>query len=322
MTAPALSPEAAEQPDRSRTRTARKPRPGSGGQPRGWVGFAFIAPNLIGVLAFTIIPLVSVVVLAFANWNLVSGISGIKFTGIDNFVNLLRDPGFWNAALRTVIYAGVGVPLTVLLGLALALALNRDLPGRGALRAIFFMPYIVTVVAIGMTWLILMNPRGGLVNQTLSFLGMEHPPGWFASSHWALPALIAMAVWGGAGYASVIYLSALQDTPSQLYEAADIDGASAWNKFRTITWPSLLPITVFLLVTLFIGASQAFGVIAYVTEGGPGNSTTTLSYYMYENAFQFYRFGYASAVGMATFVGILILTLLTWRAQRGKALND
>ena len=212
--------------------------------------------------------------------------------------------------------------LTVVLGLGLAMALNRDLPGRAALRAIFFLPYIVTVVAIGMIWLMLMNPSAGLVNQVLRGLGLDRVPGWFASSHWALPALIVMAVWGGVGYVSMIYLSALQDAPSQLYEAAEVDGANAWVRFTTITWPALMPTTIFLLVTLFIGASQGFGLIALITAGGPGDATTVLSFYMYQTGFQFYRFGYASALGVVTFLGVLILTLLTWRAQKGRSLND
>ncbi|ONI68652.1 ABC transporter permease [Kribbella sp. ALI-6-A] len=288
--------------------------------PRGWIGFLFVAPNLLGVVAFTLIPLISVVLLAFTDWNLVSGFGGISFAGLDNFVAIAKDPGFWNAAGLTMVYVGVSVPLTVVLGLALGIALNRPLPGRAILRAIFFLPYIVNTVAIGMTWLMLMNPRAGLVNQVLGVFGIE--PGWFASSHWALPALIVMAVWGGVGYCSLIYLSALQDAPKQLYEAADIDGAGLWAKFRTITWPSLLPTTIFLLVTLIIGASQGFGLIALITAGGPGDSTTTISYYMYQTGFQFYRFGYASAIGLVTFAGVLVLTLLTWRAQRGRALND
>jgi multiple sugar transport system permease protein len=295
---------------------------GRGIRPSGWVGLAFIAPNLLGVIAFTLIPLVSVIVLAFTDWNVVSGLGGISFNGLDNFVDIARDPGFWNAVSLTLVYAGVSVPLTVLLGMGLAIALNRPLPGRGVLRAIFFLPYIVNTVAIGMTWLMLMNPSAGLVNQTLELFGLTDLPGWFASSHWALPALIVMAVWGGMGYCSLIYLSALQDAPAQLYEAAEIDGAGAWMKFRTITWRSLVPTTVFLLVTMVIGASQGFGLIALITSGGPGDSTTTISYYMYQNGFQFYRFGYASAIGLVTFLGVLVLTLLTWRAQRGRALND
>lgn len=291
-------------------------------QPKGWVGWMFIAPNLIGVVAFTLIPLISVVALSMSKWNLVSGLGGIRFVGLDNFAGVLTDPGFWNATLRTVIYAGLSVPLTVLLGLGLAMALNRDIPGRAALRVIFFLPYVVTVVAIGMIWLMLMNPSAGLVNQALRGLGLEQVPDWFASSHWGLPALIVIAIWSGVGYTATIYLSALQDAPTHLYEAAAMDGAGAWTRFRTITWPSVLPTTVFLLVTLFIGASQGFGLIALITAGGPGDATTVVSYYMYQNGFQFYRFGYAAAIGMVTFVGVLILTLLTWRAQRGRSLHD
>jgi ABC-type sugar transport system permease subunit len=305
-----------------RTAVEQRPAKGSGRgiKPSGWTGLAFIAPNLLGVIAFTLIPLVSVILLAFTDWNLVSGLGGIDFNGLDNFIAIARDPGFWNAVGLTLLYVGVSVPLTVVLGLALGVALNRPLPGRAVLRAVFFLPYIVNTVAIGMTWLMLMNPKSGLVNQTLDIFGIS--PGWFASSHWALPALIVMAVWGGVGYCSLIYLSALQDAPAQLYEAADIDGANAWQKFRSITWPSLLPTTIFLAVTLTIGASQGFGLIALITSGGPGDSTTTISYYMYQTGFQFYRFGYASAIGLVTFAGVLVLTLLTWRAQRGRALND
>lgn len=295
---------------------------GSGIGPRGRVGWLFIAPNLVGVALFTFIPLVSVIVLAFTDWNLVSGLGAIEFIGAENFASVLRDPVFWGSVGRTVVYAGVSVPLTVLLGMALALALNRDVPGRGALRAVFFLPYIVSTIAIGMTWLMLMNPSAGVVNQVLRGVGLEQAPAWFASSVWALPALIVIAVWSGLGYAAVIYLSALQDAPTDLYEAAEMDGAGAWLRFRTITWPALLPTTVFLLVTLFIGTSQGFGLVALLTAGGPGDATTVLSFYMYQTGFQFYRFGYAAAIGLVTFLGVLVLTLAMWRAQRGKALHD
>lgn len=296
--------------------------PASQAGPRARAGWLFILPNLVGVTLFTFVPLLSVLVLAFTDWNLVSGLGGIEFIGADNFVNVVQDPTFWGSVGRTIIYAGVSVPMTVACGLALSLALDRDIPGRGALRAVFFLPYIVSTVAVGMTWLMLMNPSAGVVNQFLSLLGLADLPGWFASSYWALPALIVIAIWSGLGYAAVIYLSALQDAPTDLYEAAEVDGAGPWRRFRTITWPSLLPTTVFLLVTLFIGTSQGFGLVALLTSGGPGDSTTVLPYYMYQAGFQFYRFGYAAAMGLVTFVGVLLLTLAMWRAQRGKALHD
>lgn len=290
--------------------------------PKPHVGWLFIAPNLLGVLAFTFIPLVSVILLSFTEWDLVSGFGGIDFVGLDNFIAVFKDPAFWRGLVLTIVYAGVAVPLTLVVGLILALALNRDVPARGLLRAAFFVPYIVNIVAIGMTWQMLLDPSAGLVNQFLGTFGLENLPGWFASSRWAMPALILVTVWAQAGYANLIYLSALQDAPAQLYEAAQIDGASPWRAFRTITWPSLLPTTIFLLVTLFVGISQTFGMIALITNGGPGDSTTTLSFYMYQTSFQFYRFGYASAVGLVTFFGIFAIMLIMWRAQRGRALHD
>lgn len=288
--------------------------------PPGWVGWAFLAPNLLGMLAFTLIPLVSAVLIAFTDWNVVSGLEGIEFVGLSNFVELFGDAKFWSSALRTVFYAGLSVPITIALGLALALALNRPVPGRAALRAIFFLPYIVNAVAIGMTWLLVLNPSAGIVNQGLQALGIDKPPMWFVSSDWALIAFMVMAIWGGIGYAAVIYLAALQDMPVELYEAAAMDGAGPWRRFRTITWPALMPTTTFLAITKFIGASQGFGLIALLTQGGPGESTTVLSYYMYQTGFEYYRFGYASTIGLVTFAGVLILTVLLWRFQRGRGL--
>ncbi|WP_193105186.1 carbohydrate ABC transporter permease [Brachybacterium sp. FME24] len=324
MTTAEARADGAAAPPGAREPTARRRRtPGRApSDPKPIVGWLFIAPNLLGVLAFTFIPLVSVILLSFTEWNLVSGFGGIEFVALDNFIAVFQDPTFWRSLVITILYAGVAVPLTLVVGLALALALNRDIPARGLLRAAFFVPYIVNIVAIGMTWQMLLDPSAGLMNQFLGIFGLEHLPQWFASSHWALPALILVTIWAQAGYANLIYLSALQDAPTQLYEAARIDGAGRWASFRAITWPSLLPTTVFLLVTLFVGISQTFGMIALITNGGPGDSTTTLSFYMYQTSFQFYRFGYASAVGLVTFIGIFALMLLMWRAQRGKALHD
>ena len=154
-------------------------------EPRPLVGWLFIAPNLLGVLLFTFIPLASVVALSFTEWNLVSGFEGIEFVGLDNFWFVLQDPTFWRSLLITIAYAGVAVPLTLVVGLALSMALNRDLPGRGLLRACFFIPYIVNIVAIGMTWMMLLDPSAGLLNQFLGSFGLEALPGWFASSRWA-----------------------------------------------------------------------------------------------------------------------------------------
>lgn len=284
------------------------------------VPLAFIAPNLIGVVVFTLVPLLAGIFIAFTKWNVVSGIRGIQWIGTANFTGLFGDPAFGRALLRTAFYAGVSVPVTVVLGLALAIVLNKPIPGRSALRVIFFLPYVVNIIAIGTVWLIMLNPQSGIVNELLRDLGLSSVPGWLISSQWALPALMIMAVWGGVGYDALIYLAALQDMPQDLYEAGMVDGATAWQRFRTITWPALTPTTLFLGITTLISSSQGFGMIAFLTQGGPGTATTTVSYYMYENGFQYYRFGYAAAMGMVMFVAVLVLTLMMWRFQRGRGL--
>ncbi|NGN62537.1 sugar ABC transporter permease [Streptomyces sp. A7024] len=312
----------------ARRRDAPAPRAGRPGRPRrarhtdGTAGWWFIAPNLVGMLLFTLIPVVAAVLIAFTDWDVVSGLGGVRFTGLANFTELLSDDRFWHSFKLTGIYTGVSVPLSVLFGLGLAIALNRPVPGRAALRTIFFLPYIVNQVAIGMTWLLLLNPSSGMVNEVLRSVGIDDPPAWFASSDWALPAFMIMAVWGGVGYAAVIYLAALQDLPTDLYEAAAIDGAGPWRRFTTITWPALVPTTTFVFVTLVISVSQSFGLVVLITQGGPGDSTRVLPAFIYQSGFEYYRFGYASAAGLLTFVCVLVLTLSFWRFQKGRALYD
>lgn len=285
-----------------------------------WVPWAFITPTLVFVLLLLIVPLVGGLLIAFTKWNVVSGLRGIRWIGLGNFAEIMGDEMFWAATGRTIFYAGTSVPLTMVLGLALALALNRPQPGRTALRVLFFLPSLVNAIAAGTVWLLLLNPDSGVVNQTLEAFGLQNLPGWFTSQEWALPALVLMSVWGGAGYLSVIYLAALQDMPHELYESATLDGAGAIRRFTTITWPGLVPITTFLLITQFIGKSQGFGLIAFMTGGGPGNSTTVLSYYMYEVGFQQYRFGYAAALGVMSLLGVLVLSLAVWKLQQNRGL--
>lgn len=285
-----------------------------------WVPWLFIAPALLGMVTFLLVPLIGGLLVSFTQWDVISGLGGIRWVGLDNFATALSDPKFWASAGRTVIYAGFSVPLTIALGLAIALALNRPIPGRAALRVIFFMPAVVNVIAIGSVWLLLLNPQSGLINQALRLLGMSDPPKWIASPDSALAALIIMAIWGGSGYISVIYVAALQEMPQDLYEAARLDGAGPIRQFVTITWPALVPMTVFLTITQLIGRSQTFGLIAYMTSGGPGDATTVLSYYMYQNGFIYYRFGYAAAMGVLSMLGVLVLTALLWRYQKTRSL--
>ena len=295
--------------------------PSGPGQVRRFVPWLFIAPNLLGLLAFTLVPVLAGLTISFTNWNVVSGLEGIEYAGVTNFTNLFADVNFWKALARTIFYAGLGVSLSIAFGLLLALALNEPVVGRGLLRAVFFVPSMVNAVAIGMVWLLVLNPTSGLLNRGLGFLGIDEPPGWLVSDTWALPALVLIHVWAAMGYTAVIYLAALQDMPQDLYEAAMVDGANVWRRFTTVTWPGLMPTTTFLAITSLIGTSQGFGLIAFLTQGGPGDSSTTvLAYYMYQNGFQYYKFGYAAAIGVVTFVGVLALTMVMWRYQRGRGL--
>ncbi|MGN9787779.1 carbohydrate ABC transporter permease [Nonomuraea sp. ZG12] len=293
--------------------------PGVSGR-HGRVGWLFIAPNLFGFLSFTLLPLLAAIAIAFTSWNVVSGYSGLTFVGLANFAEALRDGALWAAVGRTLFYAGIAVPVTMMGGLGLAMLLNRDIVGRTLLRVLFFLPHVVTSVAIGLVWLLLLNPDSGPVNAGLRAIGLDSPPDWLVSQIWGLPSLVMIAVWSAVGYNAVIYLSALQAVPADLYEAAAIDGAGALRRFVTVTWPALMPTTTFLAITMTIGQSQGFGLIAFLTQGGPGEATTTVSYYMYQQGFQFYRFGYAAAVGMISFAGVLLLTAFFWRFQRGRGL--
>lgn len=312
----AALPSSIQDPPRRKRRFRR------GGRDHGWLGYLFIAPNFIGFSIFTLLPLVFAFAVSFAEWDVVSGIDGIKWVGIRNFTDILNDGNFWQSTRLTLYYVGFSVPLVTLAGLMVALALNGPVPGRGVLRLIFFVPFIANSVAIASTWILLYHPRYSPLNNTLRNLGIENPPLWLASSQWAMPALIIMAVWAGTGYAAVIYLAGLQSLPPDLYEAAELDGAGVFEKFRAITWPLLTPTTFFLLVTGFIGASQSFGMINLMTSGGPGRSTTVLSYYIYQNAFQFYRFGYAAAMAWFMFAAVLLLTLVLWTVQRRAVTYD
>ncbi|GAB3759601.1 carbohydrate ABC transporter permease [Microlunatus parietis] len=298
--------------------TRRRARGPGGMSPR--VGWLFILPNLLGFGLFTLIPLLSGLAIAFTDWDVVSGLEGLSFVGLANFTELAADPAFWSAVRRTLTYAGFGVPLTMIGGMALALALNGEVPGRAALRVIFFIPHIVSSIAIGFVWLLLLNPSSGLINLALRTIGISEPPTWLVSQEWSLPSLILIAIWSGVGFHAVIYLSALQSMPADLHEAAAIDGAGPLRRFVTVTWRSLMPTTTFLLITSMISQSQGFGLIAFLTQGGPGDSSTTMSYLMYQNGFQFYRFGYAAAIGVTSFVGVLILSVLFWRLQRNQGL--
>ncbi|MBN2004237.1 MAG: sugar ABC transporter permease [Anaerolineae bacterium] len=280
---------------------------------QNWVAYSFILPNLLGFAIFTLIPMASSIVLAFLNWD---GANVISWAGLENFRKLLNDDTFRIALTNTFYYVIGTVPPTMIASLGLALLLNQPLRGRNFFRTTFFFPYVASLVAVAVVWNMIFHPAMGPVNQFLSALGVEKPPRWSASVDWAMPTVILASIWKGMGYYMVIYLAALQGIPDYLYEAAEMDGANAWQKFRYITLPMLTPATFFVSIMLTIASFKVFDLILVMTGGGPGRATNVLVIHAYNVAFKDFEFGYASAIAMVLFVIVLIITIVQFRMEK------
>lgn len=277
----------------------------------------FLLPNLIGFVIFMAGPLLASLGISFVEWNL---LKPPTWLGIDNYRNLITDDDFWHSLWATFYYMIGSVPLGVVIALALAMALNMKIRGITIYRTLYFIPVVSSMIAVALMWRWMYNPTSGILNYMLSavfefFRLPFSPPDWLQSRTWAMPAIILMSVWKGLGYNMVLFLAGLQGIPSHLYEAAELDGAGAWYKFRNITLPLLTPTTFFIVIIAIIGSFQIFEQAYIMTQGGPARSTVTTVYYIYENGFQWYKMGYASAVAWVLFAMILLATLVQWRYQ-------
>jgi multiple sugar transport system permease protein len=271
--------------------------------------WSFIAPSLSLLLIFSAAPLLFAFYLSFHGWNLLEPAK--PFVGLQHYLELAGDRLFWNAAKNTAVYS-LYVPLTMACALGVAILLNRRIRGVALLRAIFFLPYITSFVAISIVWQWMYDPNFGIFNWLLGLVGLGPFP-WLNSPSTALLALIIMAVWIHIGFQMVIFLAGLQAIPNELYEAAMIDGAGPWRRFLNITLPMLKPTTFFVLVTSIIGSFQVFTFVYVMTEGGPLHATDVIVYHIYQNAWQFLRMGYASAMSWVLFAVIFAITLLQFR---------
>lgn len=293
------------EPDAASRRARRK---------RTWrgilVGWSFILPNFVGFALFTLVPVVTALGLSFMEWN---AFSSPEWVGIDNFRQLLDDENFWVALKNTTYYAVGHIPLTMVVALALAVTLNRKLKGVNFFRTAAFFPYITSLVAVAVVWNMLFNPSLGPVNQFLEFLGISDPPGWVASTDWAMPAVIITSVWRDMGFYMILFLAGLQTIPEEYYEAARVDGAHAWQRFWHVTLPCLRPTTFFVLVMVTIQSFKVFDLIVVMTEGGPGRATLVLSQLIYREGIREGRFGYSSAIALSLFVIILVVTVFQFR---------
>lgn len=272
-------------------------------------GYAFLFPSAVLLAVFVFIPMVYALVVSFTRWDLISPRK--VYIGFDNYRALLNSPEFWNAVSNTVRYTLGVVPASILLGLGLAIAVNK-IKFKAFFRAAFFLPVVTSVVAISMVWMWIYHPNYGLANALLGLIGVE-PQRWLSSPKQALLSIIIMSVWREMGYNMVIYLAGLQGISRELYESAKIDGANSWHLFRSITWPLLSPTTFFLVITSLIKSVQVFGQIHTMTQGGPVRSTSVLVYYLYEQAFQSFRMGYASSIAYLLFIAIMLVTFVQMR---------
>jgi multiple sugar transport system permease protein len=279
-------------------------------------GYLFVLPALIGFFVFIIIPFISSFVLSFTEWNFISGLSGIKFVGLKNFMELFKDVWFTNSFSNNFVFAITVVPISLVLGLIVAVLIQKYVFGSGMIKVMIFMPYISSVVAIAVVWMVMLQPSYGPINELLKSLGMINPPKWLADLNWALPTLIFISIWQGLGYYVIIYIGGLNSIPQDLYESADIDGANFWHKLFYISIPLVSPTTFFLAITGIISSFKVFDLISVLTQGGPGSSTTVLAYYIYKTAFQYHKMGYASAMSWVIFVVIFIITIIQWKGQK------
>ena len=277
-------------------------------------GLAFLSPWLIGFSVFMLLPVVLSFYFSLCDYTL---LQPPLFRGTENYRSLAQDPVFWGSLSVTGKYALLALPLGMILALSLSMLLNVRIRGQSIYRTVIFLPSLVPAVALAMIWLWLYNPKLGLINLGLRHMGISDPPGWLSDPKWSLPALVLMSLWG-VGNTVIIYLAGLQDVPTELYEAADLDGAGILAKILHVTLPSISPVIFFNLIIALIGTVQQFTLPFIMTPGGqPARHTYFYTMYMYDNAFSYLKMGQGSAMAWIQLLIIMALTgLAFWTSRR------
>ena len=273
--------------------------------------WALVLPALVGFLLFYAWPTLRALAISFTDWNLLREPS---FVGLDNYATLLQDDKFWNGMKLAGLYALINIPLQTALGLGLAVAMDR-LTKSLLVKSVLLLPYLLSNVLVALVWLAMLDPTLGLVNHAIAQLGGERQP-FFGGADQALLTVAGVNIWRHMGLVAMLFLAGLQNIPRSLYEAAALEGASEWQMFSRITLPLLRPVMVFVLVTSVTGSFQIFDTIAVTTQGGPLDSTRVIVHYIVQNAFSFYKMGYASAMSMALAAAMLLYTVLQMRILR------
>ncbi len=282
---------------------------------RNWSAYAFLSVPLLLFMVFTVFALLFAFYLTFHEWNALE--PETPYVGLRNYSDMIADEAFRGAIVNTFYYTAVSVPITMAIGLLIALLLNLPLRARGFLRTLYFLPVVTPFVVVAILWKWIYNGDFGLFNYYLLKTNLIEKPLLFLSDqNLAMPSVILMSIWSGVGFSMVIYLAALQAIPEELYEAARVDGASGVSRLLYITVPMLRPTTLFLAVIGIIGAFQVFTQIFIMTSGGPAQKTTTVVYFIYLAAFKFYEFGYASTLSFGLLAILLVFTIIQLRIYR------
>jgi multiple sugar transport system permease protein len=304
---------------KARPRPRPKPRRGVRGvlkeMRREWTAYLMNAPGLILFVTFTLYAIIVSLWISLHDWDLIE--PDRPFIGLGNYREVMGDGAFWAAIWHTVYFTVGSVLPAMAIGLGLALLLNTQMRALGLFRAMYYLPAITPLVIAAIIWKWVYNADYGLANYYLLRLGViDDPVNWLGSRGLAMPAVIVMGIWISVGFNMIVYLAGLQAIPNELYEAADVDGASAWQRFRRITFPLVAPTTFFLLIVQTIWGMQAFDQIFVMTNGGPpgpGGATTTVVYYLWQQGFRFFRMGYASAMAYTLFALLFVVSFVQFR---------
>jgi multiple sugar transport system permease protein len=312
--------DGAAPPDGHREKAAEPVRTGMSRRRRERIAAAlFLLPDSIGLLVFVAVPMVLSLVLSFFQ---VSGFGSYDWVGLGNYRRMMQDPLFWESMRITGIYVVVLVPTLFLVSLGLGLLVKQKLPGMSAYRTAFFLPYVISLVVVGLLWKFMLDDQVGVVNQAMRAAGLDGES-WLGSPGWALVSVIGVMVWVMMGYYMLIFLAGLQEIPKEYYEAARIDGAGPWTTFRTITWPLLRPTSFFVLLMSTVAAiTGGLELIFVLTKGGPANGTSLAIFYIYQQAFQFGEFGYAAAMGSVLVLIMVLCSAVIFKVTKGGRFDD
>lgn len=280
--------------------------------------YFFLTPALLSIFIFFFLPVIAAFLMSFTDFDIYSlgNFSNVRFIGFKNYLNLFDDPLFWTSLKNTFYFVIAAGPLSVAISLAAAILLNsKFIKFKGIFRLVYFIPVVTTLVAVAIVWRFVYNPRFGLLNYFLGLIGIS-PVDWLGNPDWAMPSIIIMSVWKNFGYNMIIFIAGLQNIPDYLYEAAIIEGAGAWERFKRITLPMLAPTTLFVCIITIIGFFQLFAEPYIMTQGGPLNKTLSIVQYMYNEGFRWWHMGYSASIAFVLFVIILITTIIQLKIQK------